>query len=112
MELCRHLGGGGHGGAEFRQHLDHPVAAGAGFLNFQGIQHTLLEPLVPGGRIVQDHAAADGLQRRIEPDHEPVSGLGGDGIRQPQLGVAALPGIQGIPVQQHHLGQLLLGGVV
>ena len=61
---------------------------------------------------VQHGAAADGFHRGVEPDDEPVAGFGGDGLRQPQLGIAVLSGGQFVPVQQHRLCQLHGGAVI
>ncbi|MPM69965.1 hypothetical protein SDC9_116913 [bioreactor metagenome] len=60
---------------------------------------------MPRRRVVQNGPAADGLQRREKANHEPIPVFRGDGLRQPQLRVTALAGVQVIPVQQHDLGQ-------
>ena len=105
VQLHRQLVQGGQGGPPLRRGLDELLVPGAALLDGQGLQHRLVPRLVPPGVVVQHHPAADGLQGGVEPHHEPVPRLGGQLLGHAQLGVAALPGPELLPVQQHHLAQ-------
>ena len=105
MELGCQLLRRGQGQPLLRHRLQQLLVAGAVFLHGQRLQHPGIAALVLHGTVVQHHAAADGLQRRIKPHHEPVARPGGDLLRHAQLGIAALAGTQRVPIQQHHLAQ-------
>ena len=106
------LGGGGQSGALSGQGVDQLLVAAAALPDGQTLQDGLVPGLVLPGRLVQDHAAADGLQRGEEADDEAVAPLGVQLLLEPQLGVAALAGLEGFPVQQDDLGQPDGGTVV
>ena len=66
-------------------------------------EHTRIVSLVAIRLLVQDHPAADSLERRIKAHHKAVALPRGERFAQPQLGIAALARTQRIAVQQHRL---------
>ena len=81
------------------------VAVAAVLLDVQRLQHRRVVALMLKGVGVENHAAADGLQRGVKAQNKAVAGLDGDLLLQAQLGVAAFPGADRIAVEQHHLAQ-------
>ena len=65
--------------------------------------HARVVSLVPVRMLVQDHPAADSLERRIKAHHKAVALPRGERFAQPQLGIAALARTQRVAVQQHRL---------
>ena len=100
------------GAARLGHRLGQLLIPGAGLPHCQSLQHRRVVALVAHGRIVQHHAAADGLQGGEKANDEPVAHLGGHRLRQPELGIAALPRFQPVPVQQHRFAQQFRRAVI
>ena len=69
-------------------------------------------PLVLSRAGVQDHAAAEGFHRRIEPDNKPVRPLNGQGRVKAELDIGAFSRPDLILVQKDRLGDGLGRSVV
>ena len=81
-------------------------------LDLHAFNGTLIVAAMLEGAGIEDLAAADSLQGRVETDNETVAALGADFLFQTQLGMAAFTGLQNFAIHENDLAEDLTGTMV